>query len=80
VFGKTNEKKVIWKGMFLVGLQYFHREPTATRKNHMLKPHRLSPIMRARILRMSTDWLPPMKSAGRKREAWLPRLTGSAQL
>ncbi len=64
--GKTKEKNVIWKGIFLVGLQYFHSEPTATRKNQMLSPHRQRPVIRANSFSMMTEWVLPMKSVGRK--------------
>ncbi len=55
VLGKTKLKKVIEKGMVLLGLQYFHREPTETRKNHRLKPQSKRLIITPTSRKISTD-------------------------
>ena len=53
VLGKTNEYHDMWNGILRSGLMYLNRDPTDTRKNHMLRPQSQRPTKVERSLMMT---------------------------
>lgn len=85
VLGNTKEYQVIWKGKRWPGRQYFHREPTDTKKNQKLSPYTQRPTNRmvsvfdhSGLSRRKNSSLPMMDRIRTMSTAWSPswRLIG----